>query len=98
MALQIFTKYLVCRRSHRKVKVSMCSCSANAMFPKQCIELTPVPLITVQKAFHLLSLETHPDRVDEDEREAATQKFQVLSKLYGVLMNEKKRNYSTIKV
>lgn len=40
----------------------------------------------------MLSLETHPDRVAEAERGAATRKFQVLSKLYGVLTNiEKKR-------
>lgn len=47
--------------------------------------------ISVQRAYHLLSLETHPDRVAESGREAATRKFQVLSKLYGVLTNTEKK-------
>lgn len=47
--------------------------------------------ISVQKAYHSLSLETHPDRVAEAEKIAATQKFQVLSKLYTVLTNREKK-------
>lgn len=45
----------------------------------------------IQKAYHHLSLETHPDRVALVQREIATRKFQILSKLYGILTNTEKR-------
>lgn len=45
----------------------------------------------VKKAFHQLSLEMHPDRVPDSEKNVATKKFQILTKLYGVLGNKEKR-------
>ncbi|KAH8295497.1 hypothetical protein KR018_012313 [Drosophila ironensis] len=45
----------------------------------------------VKKAYHKLSLLVHPDRVPEEQKEEATEKFKVLSKLYQVLTNDQKR-------
>ncbi|KAH8243167.1 hypothetical protein KR032_005178 [Drosophila birchii] len=45
----------------------------------------------VKKAYHKLSLLVHPDRVPEDQKEEATEKFKVLSKLYQVLTDTQKR-------
>ncbi|KAL4235979.1 DnaJ subfamily C member 9 [Mactra antiquata] len=45
----------------------------------------------VKKGYHKLSLKVHPDRVDENEKEEATEKFQILGKVYCVLSNKEKR-------
>lgn len=45
----------------------------------------------IRKAYHKLSLKVHPDRVEDSEKAEATKKFQVLGKLYDVLVNEEKR-------
>lgn len=45
----------------------------------------------VKKAYHKLSLKFHPDRVAEEEKEEATEKFKVLSKLYSVLTDKNKK-------
>lgn len=46
---------------------------------------------SVKKAYHKLSLKFHPDRVAEDEKTEATEKFKVLSKLYSVLTDKNKK-------
>lgn len=38
-----------------------------------------------------MSLQVHPDRVPEAEKEIATEKFKVLSKLQGVLTDKDKK-------
>lgn len=49
-------------------------------------------LIAVKKAYYKLALKVHPDKVTGKEKSAATEKFQLLSKLYQVLSNPKKRS------
>lgn len=48
-------------------------------------------MISVKKAYYKLSLQVHPDRVEESEKEVATEKFKVLSKIYAVLSDKDKR-------
>ncbi|XP_037286844.2 dnaJ homolog subfamily C member 9 [Rhipicephalus microplus] len=45
----------------------------------------------VKKAYRRLSLLVHPDRADEAQKEAATRKFQVLSKAHLVLADADRR-------
>ena len=45
----------------------------------------------MKKAYYKLSLKVHPDKVSDDDKEQATEKFQLLSKLYQILSDEKKR-------
>lgn len=47
--------------------------------------------ITVKKAYYKLSLKVHPDKVSDDEKEIATEKFQLLSRLYQILSDTKRR-------
>ena len=47
----------------------------------------------IKTAYKKLALKIHPDKVDESEREAATEKFKELSEAYSVLSNEKRRAY-----
>ncbi|XP_055683543.1 J domain-containing protein CG6693 [Lutzomyia longipalpis] len=52
------------------------------------------PLKDVKKAYYKLSLKVHPDRVPEDEKEEATEKFKILGKLHAVLSDpDKKKLY-----
>ncbi|KAL5275768.1 DNAJC9 family protein [Megaselia abdita] len=46
----------------------------------------------VKKAYHKLSLKVHPDRVSEDEKAEATEKFKILAKIYEVLTDKTKRS------
>lgn len=51
-------------------------------------------IFTVKKAYHRLSLLVHPDRVEENQKTVATEKFKVLSKIHSILQNsDKRRNY-----
>lgn len=45
----------------------------------------------VKKAYYKVSLKVHPDRVDEAEKQEATQKFQILGKVYCILSDSEKR-------
>ncbi|CAH1974015.1 unnamed protein product [Acanthoscelides obtectus] len=45
----------------------------------------------IKKAYHKLSLQVHPDRVDEDQKEVATEKFKVLGKIHAILQNKEQR-------
>jgi len=45
----------------------------------------------VKKAYYKLSLQVHPDRVADNDKEEATEKFKVLTKLHGVLSDNNKR-------
>lgn len=45
----------------------------------------------VRKAYYRLSLKVHPDRVEKEEVEEATIKFQVLGQIYGILSNMERR-------
>ncbi|GAB0092815.1 J domain-containing protein [Sergentomyia squamirostris] len=48
----------------------------------------------VKKAYYKLSLKVHPDRVPDDEKAEATEKFKVLAKLHAVLSDpDKKKLY-----
>lgn len=48
-------------------------------------------MITVKKAYYKISLIVHPDRVEESEKQEATEKFKVLSKIYTILTDQNKR-------
>lgn len=45
----------------------------------------------MKKAYYKLSLKVHPDKVADAEKEEATEKFQLLSKLYQIISDDKKR-------
>lgn len=45
----------------------------------------------IKKAYYKLSLKVHPDRVSEEEKQEATEKFKVLSKIHSVLSDKDKR-------
>lgn len=45
----------------------------------------------ITKAYYRLALKVHPDRVAEEEKEVATEKFKVLAKLHLVLTTKDKR-------
>lgn len=45
----------------------------------------------VKKAYYKMSLQVHPDRVEDDKKAEATEKFKVLSKAYKVLSDKEKR-------
>jgi len=45
----------------------------------------------VKKAYYKLAQKYHPDRVEEDEKEEATEKFKELSEAYEVLSDDEKR-------
>lgn len=45
----------------------------------------------VKKAYHKASLKYHPDRVNEDQKDEATKKFQYLGKIYSILSDKEKR-------
>lgn len=45
----------------------------------------------MKKAYYRLSLQVHPDRVADDEKDVATEKFKVLSAVHGILSDSDKR-------
>ncbi|PSN33465.1 DnaJ subfamily C member 9 [Blattella germanica] len=45
----------------------------------------------VRKAYHKLSLQVHPDRVEESEKVEATEKFKVLGKIHSILSDKEKK-------
>jgi len=45
----------------------------------------------LKKCYYRLSLRVHPDRVDEAEKDSATEKFQLLGRVYGILGDPEKR-------
>lgn len=49
-------------------------------------------LATVKKAYHRVSLLVHPDRVDEDKKLEATEKFKILGKVHSILSDNSKRS------
>lgn len=46
----------------------------------------------MKKAYYRLSLQVHPDRVAEADKETATEKFKVLTKIHGVLSDANKKS------
>lgn len=46
---------------------------------------------TIKKTYRRMSLKLHPDKVPEEEKEAAESKFVELSKAYKALTNEEAR-------
>lgn len=45
----------------------------------------------IKKAYYKISLKVHPDRVPEDEKEVATEKFKVLANVHQVLTDKNKK-------
>lgn len=45
----------------------------------------------MKKAYYRLSLQVHPDRVAEADKEEATEKFKILTKINGVLTDSNKK-------
>jgi len=64
------------------------------LFHRQLIDsnLKACSSLLVKKAFYKQSLKVHPDKVTEVDKSLATQKFQLISKLYQFLSDEKKRD------
>ncbi len=50
-----------------------------------------IPIYLVKRAYYKQSLKVHPDRVGEEEKENATEKFQTLGKVYSILSDSEKR-------
>jgi len=46
----------------------------------------------IKKAYRSLALKYHPDRVPEDQKSEAEEKFKEISEAYGVLSDAKKRS------
>ena len=45
----------------------------------------------IKKGYHKISLQVHPDRVADSEREESTSKFQCLGAVYAVLADQERR-------
>lgn len=45
----------------------------------------------IRRGYHKVSLQVHPDRVDEGDKEDATRRFQILGKVYAVLSDKEQR-------
>ncbi|KAG8435169.1 hypothetical protein GDO86_013205 [Hymenochirus boettgeri] len=45
----------------------------------------------IRRGYHRVSLQVHPDRVQHEDKETATIKFQILSKVYTVLSDKEQR-------
>ncbi|XP_075389840.1 dnaJ homolog subfamily C member 9 isoform X2 [Tenrec ecaudatus] len=45
----------------------------------------------VRRGYHKVSLQVHPDRVGEGDKEDATRRFQILGKVYAVLSDREQR-------
>lgn len=62
---------------------------------KDYYEILGVPkdatVAQVKKAYRSMALKHHPDRVPEDKKAEATEKFKEISEAYGVLSDSKKR-------
>lgn len=46
----------------------------------------------VRKAYHKLSLKVHPDRVSDEDKSEATEKFKILGRIYSTLSSKEKRS------
>src|SRR3989338_2044683 len=62
---------------------------------KDYYEILTVPkdatVVQIKKAYRSMALKHHPDRVPEDKKAEATEKFKEISEAYGVLSDSKKR-------
>lgn len=47
----------------------------------------------IKTAYKKLALLNHPDKVTEEKRLEATEKFKEISEAYSILSNEKRRKY-----
>ncbi|XP_029465047.1 dnaJ homolog subfamily C member 9 [Rhinatrema bivittatum] len=45
----------------------------------------------IRRGYHRVSLQVHPDRVPEAEKEEATRKFQILGRVYSILSDQEQR-------
>lgn len=45
----------------------------------------------IKKAYHKVSLKTHPDRAADEDKDTATRKFQCVSAVYSLLSDESRR-------
>lgn len=48
-------------------------------------------MFIVKKAYYRLSLQIHPDRVADSEKDEATEKFKILTKINAVLIDSSKK-------
>lgn len=47
--------------------------------------------VVVRKAYYVLSMKYHPDKVTENEKTEATEKFKVISRIHALLSDADKR-------
>lgn len=82
-APKICTKYWKSKRKLQSEKV-------NKKQQTVCENSNKIPF-TVKKAYYKQALKVHPDRVPEEEKENATEKFKVLAKVNEVLSDDSRR-------
>ena len=60
-------------------------------FNKVIFQIYVLWLFSVKKAYYKQSLQVHPDRVNPEEKENATEKFKTLGQVYSILSDTEKR-------
>ncbi|XP_055921179.1 J domain-containing protein CG6693 [Eupeodes corollae] len=74
---------------------SLLECCEKYFNTRNLYELLEIPKESlekdIKKAYYKISLKVHPDRVPEDEKEIATEKFKVLGKVHQVLTDKNKK-------
>jgi DnaJ-class molecular chaperone len=68
------------------------SCSVGCPYATLNVPTTAAPG-EIKAAYRRLALASHPDKVQPEEREAATVKFQAISRAYAVLSDPVKRQH-----
>lgn len=71
-------------------KFMACKCTIR-LFSICLLFIISLSSLSVKKAYRTLSLKFHPDRCPSDEKENATTRFQLVSKIYSVLSDTDKR-------
>lgn len=67
---------------------NVCILCDNAYLPHFVINYF---VILVKNGYRRMCLKVHPDRVEEDEKEIATEKFKVLAQIHSILSDAQKR-------
>lgn len=83
-AQKIYIKFWRSRKKRASPKV-------NKIQQQNIVENSDFILFAVKKAYYKQALKVHPDRVPEEEKEAATEKFKVLAKINEVLNDDSRR-------
>lgn len=90
---ELCTKHFNCSSLYEVLGVEKdCDEAAGIYNSCQCVNILLIYiLLSVKRAYYKKSLKVHPDRVSEEEKENATEKFQTLGKVYSILSDREKR-------